>query len=118
MPRVTALDIKANLKTERDVSIFIEQAHVLVEETLVGVGLSENRLRLIELNLASHFTAIAEERGQIIRSEVEHTREQYGGDFTTGLKLTRFGQQAIMMDTSGTLAKFDSMKSQARFTVV
>lgn len=118
MPRVTVAEVKNLVKTDLDVALFIEAANLIVDEELVGRGLSENRLRLIELNLSAHYAAIAEERGQIVKSELGESAEWYGGKFTEGLKLTRFGQQALHMDTSGRLAETDTNKTRALFDVV
>lgn len=83
--------------------IFIEDAHLLVVENLADKGLSVARLELVERWLTAHLVTQLIERGGLTSSEVDNASETYGGSKDSGLASTRFGQQAIVFDTSGTL---------------
>ena len=118
MSRVTKEEVKELIKTSLDVTSFIETAGLLVDESLVGQGMSEARLKLIELWLSAHFVAIAEERGALTKSEKGDSNEEYEIIVGTGLNMTRFGQQAIALDTSGLLAEQASTMKTAQFRVI
>lgn len=111
-------DVLKLINTDQDVSVFIDTARLLVQEQLVGKGLSDSRLRQLELYLAAHFTAISVERGALTSDQALEARQTYGGDFGPGLTLTRFGQQALVLDTSGTLNEVAKPKRTAQFRVV
>jgi hypothetical protein len=120
--RVTAAEVKtlmAPYADAADVTLFIEQANVLVEEELVGKNLSENRLRLIELNLAAHFAVVSIERGGFTYQRAMSSEEGYANDRRqVKFSSTRFGQQALAMDSSGSLVAMDSPSGYAEFRVM
>ncbi len=120
MAEVTAQEVEGivDIPSDLDLTPFIETASLIVTEDLAGKGLSTARLKQIELYLAAHYAIVRIERGQLIKNKTLNAEDQYGGDFTTGLNLTRYGQQAITFDTSGTLAEMASSSRKARFTVV
>lgn len=111
--------------TSMDVDLFITQASLLVDEELATLSpvQSDSRLALIETYLAAHFAVLVKERGAIASDEIEDAKERYHNVYAAGLKSTRFGQQAISMDKSGTLAKLSDMaertnKKTALFTTL
>ena len=119
MARVTDAEVKAIIDTSRSVDPFIATATLLVNEELAAsTTLSSERLQQIELYLAAHFTAITEERGALTSSEKGDASEEYGVEVGSGLNSTRYGQQAISLDTSGRLAAIASSGNKARFTLV
>lgn len=119
---VTDDQVKAIIDTARDTSPFIQNAELLVDEELADKGLSDDRLDLITLYLAAHFVCITEERGGIRRSKLGDADESYvtpDGSKKEGLFITRYGQQAMMLDKSGTLANQSANGGlKARFTVI
>ena len=118
MPRVTDNEVQAIIDTERDTVPFINSANLIVDEELASKGMSANRLTQIELYLAAHMVALTEEKGGVIKKSTGEAFEAYGGEFTTGFNMTRYGQHAIVLDTSGTLATLASTKLNAEFRVV
>lgn len=124
--RVNDDDVKAliDVKPGRVLTPFIDMAHLIVEEDVKPAAptMSEARLTMIEKLLSAHFVAVTEERGGLTSSEQGESRESYAGLLTygTGLTLTRFGQQAIVMDSSGKLAEMANAKGtkKAQFRVV
>lgn len=118
MSRVTDSEVKALLTTDREVKPFIETASLLVDELLVGQGMSDARLKQVELYLSAHYLAIAEERGALLSSEKGDSKDEYGVAQGQGLTLTRFGQQALALDSSGVLSAEVSPTKKALFRVV
>ncbi len=120
MPNVTAQEVQGIIEvpTDLDLAPFIATASLIVTEDLANQGLSTGRLKQIELYLAAHFAAIKDEHGALMKSKTLNAEEQYGGSFTQGLNLTRYGQQAIVFDTSGVLAAMAEPNKRAEFRVV
>lgn len=118
MARVTKEEVKELIKTSLDVTSFINTANLIVDESLVGQGMSDARLTLTELWLSAHFVAVAEERGALMGSNKGNSEEEYKIVVGTGLNMTRFGQQAIALDTSGALADQASSMKTAQFRLV
>ena len=121
--RVTVEDLKKILPTEAkddDVSIFITNANLLVDEELLSQGVSESRLKLIELYLAAHFWIITSEKGGLTRQKIGDSEDFFQAWTNTekGLQATRYGQQASMMDTTGKLAALATGRLRAQFRVV
>lgn len=98
----------------------IAAANLIVEEDLVGKGLTAARLTQIEIFLAAHFATLAKEGGGIVRTSVGESAETYRTvkESYQGLTSTRFGQQAIALDTTGILASQGSGGMKAEFRVV
>jgi len=120
--RVTGVELKEIVDTDKADSLlesqFINTAHIFVEANLVDSGLSEDVLKVIELYLAAHFLIMTEERGGLIVEHFGDATNRYADVFKDGgLYMTRFGQQAITFDTTGTLAKLKP-KQRAEFRVI
>lgn len=90
--------------TSEQVDPYILSAHLLVTEALSDKGLSLTRLKDIEKYLAAHFIASIHSRPtsreKVGEAEVEYANAKFG----EGLKATPYGQMAMMMDTTGSLA--------------
>lgn len=99
-----------------DITPFIDTANELVTECCSWYEFSDGRLELIERWLTAHFLSMLDPRT---------TREQAGPaaqdtfeskiDTGTGLRATRYGQQAILLDSSGSLAALDNTANQKDF---
>jgi hypothetical protein len=100
--------------------LFLEMGNSIVEDDLVGSGLSTSRLKVIELNLAAHFAVLSKEKGGITRQRVGESEEGYRQDFSSrpNLSSTRFGQTAVSLDTTGVLASLDAPGGKAEFRVM
>ena len=100
---------------------FIQTADLLVTEELGSRGLSTNRLTQIELYLAAHFATVTYERGGLQSQRIgfqgpEDVYKALDKD-DKGFMSTRFGQQAVSLDSSGRLAALSKGKLRARFKV-
>lgn len=103
----------------RSMQIFIDQADLIVSEDLAGSGLSNDRLEMIELNLAAHFAVLAIEKGGFVYQKSMDSGEGYQQNKgAVKLSSTRFGQQAIAFDPTGKLASMDSPRGTAEFRVL
>lgn len=109
MANVTVDDVKVLVHavpaTVTNLDPFIDAAHLLVEEFLLDKGMSVGRLKQIELWLAAHFTSITYKNTANERADVVGEAFQYKVDLL--FDSTMFGQQAKLLDTSGTLATLE-----------
>lgn len=123
MPLVTSQEVRAVVDTvpdTLDLDNFIETASLIVTEQLTDPSLSANRKKLIELYLAAHFTAISLERGGLVKDKTGDGEAEYSDVYEGGFAMTRFGQSAMQLDTTGVLKEIDEAAKTgvARFTVV
>ena len=117
MSRVTESEVQGLFpETVGNLSEAVKSATLFIDEELANAGLSVARLKLIELYLAGHFAALINERGGLTRLEVGETLKDYSNVYGEGLKMTRWGLQALAMDPSGILATHG--KRTAVFRVV
>ena len=104
--RTTAEQVSAIVEVDTSISLtpFIEVASALVDEVCATVeaGYADARLELIERWLSAHFICIRDPQassekagsvGQSLQNKVDLHFNQ-----------TRYGQMALLLDTSGTLA--------------
>ena len=93
------------------VTLFIAQANVVVNELLAPSGssvLSDDRLKLIETYIAAHFATLVRERGGMQEDKLGDALQRYHNIYKAGFSSTRFGQQALFLDTTGKLAAIDA----------
>ncbi len=102
--RVTDDEVKEIIDTNRACDPFIDTANLIVTEELISAGHSAARLKQIELYLAAHFVAIAEERGGLQRTQTGDSAELIANVYDKGYQMTRYGQQAMAIETTGILA--------------
>lgn len=108
------------------IQVHIDMAALIISGELGNSGLSTARLDKIQTYLAAHFLFIATSgggQGGGLKSEKmgESTDEYFSPEETGGygLAATSFGQQAMVLDTTGKLAsKAASTKAPAQFRVV
>lgn len=126
MARITATELKQIYTTsisDGALQPFIDAANLLVNEELSASGLSDDRKKIIELYLAAHFTTITLEKGGLLRKKIGDAEEEYQAFNSRniqvlGLTATRFGQQALLLDTSGKLGALSAKPVKAQFKVV
>lgn len=119
MARVSDADVKTLIDTDRDTcDPFIMVANTIVNTHLTTSITDTDLLQAIELYLAAHFTAITEERGALIRSSLGESAETYQDLYKEGLGSTRFGQQAMTLDHTGSLKTLSRSSLKAIFRVV
>ncbi len=80
---------------------------------------AEAILEKIELYLAAHFVALTSEKGTLKFSKVGDSSDAWDvTELGEGLRATRYGQTALVLDTSGILANKGSSKLKALFRIV
>lgn len=88
--------------TSAQLAAFVNSAHYLIQANLLSSGLGNDVLTEIHKYLAAHFASLRDQRLQAERvADVSYT---YQGKTDMGLQATFYGQTALMLDTSGTLA--------------
>ena len=106
--------INTNISDDAVLFVHIETANRLVDDLLSG-KLSESRLKDVESYLAAHLLSMRDQdAGQLTSKTIESTTAQYGGEFGLGLSMTRFGQIASVLDTTGRLSSLGKARGQFR----
>ncbi len=124
MARITTAEVKNILNTSLDDPIITEHMNIagrFVTDVLTGKGLGVATLRDIELYVSAHLISIRDQAaGAVVEEKIGETSVKYGNASTIGqgLAFTRYGQTAVMLDTSGNLAERASGKTKALFTKV
>ena len=122
--RVSAAEVTALITTSIDddiiLSNMIDTANVFIDTHLVpAAGHPDSILNKIELYLSTHFVAVSEEIGAVKFSKVGDSSDAYDvSNLGEGFSSTRFGQQALALDTSGILASLASGGLKAQFRVI
>lgn len=120
MARTTVDDIKDVFDTtlsDTQLTAFMNDANLFVTEELVGLGMSNDRLEAIEKYLACHFASLRD-----VRTSQENIASEWS--FTvqgkTGMHLdaTFYGQQAKLLDSTGTLDKLGENLKKVRLTIL
>jgi hypothetical protein len=125
MARVTESQVRsvAGEPSSVDASSAISVANLIVDEELYDTTLSNDRLTMIELYLSAHFLVLTTREGPMAAQALGDATERYHNIYQAGLMSTRFGQQAVLLDSTGTLAAIaakaaDPSRKDAQFTVI
>lgn len=120
MARVTEdlLRTIVELSEGLDCSTFIDTANIVVDAFVLPHLTIQPLLIKIELYLAAHFAALMDERGGLTRSMQGDASETYSDIYDKGFRSTRFGQQAIVLDQSGTLAAVSANNLKAQISLI
>ena len=110
MARVTALEVRNILGdtslSDDAVTAFIDMAHFIVDDKIVNSGYSEQKLKLIELNLSAHLTTA--QNPQVTSRKIGDTQDNYKISDLNGLESTLYGQNALMIDNLNYLSTNDN----------
>lgn len=101
--------------------LYLDTANNFMAVEFPGSELDANTKDAVTLYLAAHLVVLSKENGGLRRSKLGEADESYRvpGDKDTGLAQTRFGQMAMMLDTTGHLAGLSANKGlKALFEVV
>ncbi len=97
-----------------DLSPFITAASLLVDEVDAKSDLASENLQVIETWLAAHFYAIRDPRSLVEKAgSVSQTIES---KVDLNLSVTRYGQMAMVLDTSGTLRALSNGRVSLKVT--
>lgn len=100
--------------SEADVLPMIMIASEIVDDLLIDKGLSDTRLKHIEMYLSAHLSN--QGTPEIIRESYGGASFEYNRGRGDGMGSSQWGKMAIMLDTSGTLAGLG--RQRARINVV
>jgi len=124
MPRVTAAEVKLILDTDLDIDVinaFILGAYHSVNEVIGNdTTISDDLKKEIERWLSAHFIASTREQ-QISKAGAGGASVTYQGTTGRGLDSTMYGQQVLVLDTTGkfrnlTVNKTASITAVSSFT--
>lgn len=119
---VTVNDVKKIYPTTADLSGFLQTAQLIATDQLSDKGLSSGVIDEITIYLTAHFATGGLDKGGLKSKKVGEAVETYKvtGDYSLGLSSTSYGQTAMLLDTSGTLAGLSAhaAKLPALFEVV
>lgn len=100
--------------TDPQLQAFLDTASVIVTDNLSSAGLSAATLAQIEKWLAVHLACMRDPiplRSKIGDAEAWNFPASVTTAFGQGLKLTPYGQQVLVLDYSGKLAKLGLMRA-------
>lgn len=108
--RVNSCDVAAIMPetTITEFAPYIIAAHAVVEAHLAAKPIEESTLKEIERWLAAHFASINDPLAKTERTGDATT--SFHGNSGLGLDFTPYGQQAKLLDPTGTLTKLGAKK--------
>lgn len=103
--RVTDTEVRAIIEIDAtlDIDAFILAANLMVTALCTDTSLLATQLKEIERWLSAHLVAVREPRA--LSKKAGPFTEAYMSKVALGLDVTHYGQQAMLMDTSGALAQ-------------
>lgn len=103
--RTTESLVEGIIETEVSIPLdpFIEVANALVNEVCLNSSYTETYLELIERWLAAHFYAVRDNRRDT--EQVGSVRERFQYKVDLDLRVTIYGQQALLIDFKGNLRR-------------
>lgn len=110
MPRTTT-ELVAGLvngvPADADLTPFIDTAHLVVNDNCAASGYSDAKLELLERWLAAHYVCIFDPRTK--SADADGPKEAYEDiKVDLGFNVTKYGQQALRLDTAGSLAALNN----------
>lgn len=102
--RVTAAEVTAIIETDiADISPFITAANLIVTEH--SSTLDDTTAKEVERWLSAHMVAIRDMR--VSSEKAGSVGQNFQHKLEVGLQVTMYGQQALALDSSGGLAKWN-----------
>lgn len=102
--------------TNEQVAPFLAAANTMVTDLLLSESYSTTTLKEIERWLAAHFVAVRDP--QVISEKTDYAQATYEGKTGMGLNSTRYGQQAMILDHHGILARVAAGKRPAEVKTI
>lgn len=117
MARTSALAVRGicQLDDGVDLSPHIATANDLVTAVCLASGYTDAHLEKIERWLAAHFAVVHYPKNLMQRAEP--TQSQIESKIDLGLRVTRYGQQAIVLDYAGNLAAIANGRRRVKLSI-
>ncbi len=96
------IEIDTDIISDANITAMITVAGTYLGVVLLDKGLTTDQLHDIQMYLSAHYIGIKDKR--ITSEKTGDANAKYEGKTGMMLKFTRYGQMAISLDTSGTLA--------------
>lgn len=109
-----------DLEDSDTATFWIACAQSVFDQNTAMLGLTSGRQSQILVFLAAHFAAIKYHRGSLTREKDGNAEQAYQVKHSDlqGLAETLYGRQAIMLDTTGSLAALAAAPLTAQFRVM
>lgn len=107
MATVTATEVKEIIATDladATVDVFITAADRIVDVQLADKGIADATLKEVKRWLAAHLVSVRVPQARLESLDLGDLSESYGGEYGRGLASSLYGQMALALDPSGTLA--------------
>ena len=117
MARVTPTEVGEIVAVKATIGVdpFIDVANNMVDDVCLDSGYTDAKLKLIELWLSAHFYAVRDPRVDMEKAGSVSQKFQYEVDLN--LAVTVYGQQAMVIDTDGNLAKVNKQATTGNATL-
>jgi hypothetical protein len=115
--RTTSVAIASIIEVDSSIDLtpFIETANLVVTDVCGDFDYTDEKLEMIERWLAAHFYAVRDPRPASEAAGSVSANYQYKVDLN--LAVTTYGQQAMLLDTSGGLAALNKRASSGHGVV-
>jgi hypothetical protein len=116
MARTTAAEVIEIMDTDLSVAQvgpYVTAANIMVTAALGTSGLGSDVLKEIERWVAAHMIASSKER-QAIDEKAGPASIKYAGQYGANLASTSYGQMAMTLDTTNTLASLGGRQASIR----
>ena len=112
MARVTSaevIEIMDEVDSGTDLTPFITAGNIVVTNTLGGEGLAASLLKEIERWFVAHLAVSKYRRAE--NEKIGDASVKYQGQAGKGLEGSTYGQQVLLLDTTGKMASIGKRKS-------
>lgn len=116
--RTTEAEVRAIIESDSTIGLapFIDVANDLVTELCTDSDYTETKLNLIETWLSAHFYAVRDLRSA--NEGVGGVSISYQYQVDLNLAVTVYGQQAMLIDTAGSLAALNKRTKEGTVSVI
>lgn len=112
MARCTHAEVMVLLPNRSDITDttpFITSADLLVDEIVAAAdsAISTEKQKALSTYIAAHLTLVSHDQGALAAMSVGESTDRYHNVYGFGFKMTRPGQFALLLDTTGYLSDLD-----------
>ena len=119
MARVTDAEVRAIMEQDQiivsDLTPFITAADIVIDDHAAIAALSDATTKEISRWLAAHFTSIMDKR--VASEKAGSVSQDFQYKLGLNFQVTMYGQQAMMLDSSGTLSRLNKADGASAGTI-